>query len=156
RRFCEEFPDSAGAESVGEGGRGGGPGTSRPTTAPAERTGPADGLQGPAVQDKTRPVLDPRRLRIVYRCSRKRAVFCAIMCHFVPMRGAQPRPARTGFTVAPGPAGRAQATDRCSRRCPERVGKAAAVVTGLESRGGNSETCCERRLGPGRNRPVPT
>ena len=64
------------------------------------------------------------------------------------MRGAQARPARTGFTVAPGPTGRAKATARCSRRCPARDGQAATVVTGLESRELNAETLSPETCGP--------
>src|SRR5262249_61939307 len=71
----------------------------------------------------------------------------ARVCHGGPMRGAQPRPDRTGFTVAPGPASRAEATDRCSRRCPQRGNKAAAVVTGLESRENDSETLSPETFG---------
>ena len=75
-------------------------------------------------------------------------------CQF---EGRPPRPRRKGPNRAAGrgpPAARRQRRARCSLQRPERGQTLTAVVTGLESRRENSETFCERRLGPIRTGPV--
>jgi hypothetical protein len=69
---------------------------SRHGAVPQEWASPRDSAKRLADRAGAWSVRGPGRGGLIYLCSLKRAVFCATVCHFVPIRGAAPQAAGNG------------------------------------------------------------